>query len=114
MIRRAELDLLKKLERWVESESREEMREEIERAIKAVDECYRIVRDYPVPEDFYWSQVNMLSPATQAKIGILLECFQLWKEGKLKDPKKFFAEKFEEWKREQEEIEKMLMEEWGD
>ena len=110
LIRRAELDLLEKLENWMNSseEKRQEMVEEIEKAMKTVDECYRIVQEYPVPEDFYWSQMNSLAPKTEAKLGILQTLFLEWKNGKKIDVKREFEKKIKDWEEAEREIERIM------
>mgnify|MGYP000672148346 CR=1 FL=1 len=112
LIRRAELDLLKKLENWLNSseDEREKMKEDIEKAMKTVEECYRIVQEYPVPEDFYWSQVNSLSAKTEAKLNTLSELFLKWKSGKIgsDEVKKEFQASMEEFDSIQREIDEMI------
>ena len=112
LIRRAELDLLKKLENWLNSseEEREKMKEDIEKAMKTVDECYKIVNEYPVPEDFYWSQMTSLAPETEAKLDILTNLFLRWKNGEKINLKEEFDKAINEFREMQREIDRMIEE----
>ena len=113
LIRRVELDLLKKLENWLNSseEEREKMKEDIEKTMKRVDECYRIVNEYPVPEDFYWSQMTSLAPETEAKLDILTNLFLRWKNGEKINVREEFDREMSEFREMQREIDRMIEEE---